>query len=319
MLGGGNCYALNLARHFDALGIDHFGIGRSPRKHPALWRVDHDYRYYRAHLIHEFGAVLDILDRERPDILVNFAAQGESAASFGQHTDLFYATNTLGMVRFAEAMRSRDYLRRFIQAGTSECYGSTERPAKETDPLLPTSPYAISKAAFDQHLQVMHRIHGFPVNVLRPSNCYTPGQQLHRIIPRTICAAFTGRKLPLNGGGLAEKSYMHATDLSRAIMAVIENGTPGKVYNCGPDRPIKIRDLVEFIADMCGVRFDALVEETPARTGEDSRYWIDSSALQRDTGWQPTIKLQDGIAEMVRWARDFPEILTMSNEFRIAA
>lgn len=319
ILGGGNCYALNLARHLSDLGIEHFGIGRRPPKHPALWRVEHDYRYYALHLLREFGAVLDLLDRERPDIIVSFLAQGESAASFGYDSHLFYATNSTAMAHFAEEMRRRDYLRRFIQAGTSECYGSTELPAVETDPLRPTSPYAISKAAFDWHLQSMHRVHGFPMNILRPSNCFTPGQQLHRIIPRAICAALAGRKLPLHGGGAAEKSYMHATDLSRAIMAVIENGTPGKVYNCGPREPIRIRKLVLLCAVACGVKFTDLVEHAPERTGEDSRYWLSSEAIARDTGWMPTISLRDGIAEMTAWVRSFPELLTMDDTFRIAA
>lgn len=222
-------------------------------------------------------------------------------------------------MRFAEALRRRDWVRRFVQAGTSECYGATEWPAKETDPLRPTSPYAISKAAFDLHLQVMHRVHGFPVNVLRPSNAYCPGQQLHRIIPRAIICALSGRRLPLQGGGRAAKSYMHATDLARAVMAVIGNGRPGTIYNCGPDGPVLIRDLVMVVADACGVRFEELVEIVPQRTGEDARYWIDSAAIARDTGWSPQVGLRDGIQEMVRWVRNNPEVLTMDSTYRIAA
>lgn len=318
LIGGGNVYALNLCRHLHGLGIEHFGIGRSPRKADAFWRVDHAYRYYQRHLILHLDDVLAILDAERPDVVVNFAAQGESAASFGAHTDYYYATNTLGLVCFAEALRTRDYVRRFVQAGTSECYGATLMPARETDPLQPTSPYAISKAAFDQHLQVMHRIHGFPVNVLRPSNAYCPGQQLHRVIPRAICAALSGARMALQGGGQAQKSYMHATDLSRAVMAVLENGTPGAVYNCGPAAPIRIRELVGLCAQACGKRLVDITEDVPARTGEDSIYWLDSQALRIDTGWAPAIGLQDGIAEMVAWVREFPELMGMDATYRIA-
>lgn len=317
--GGGNCYALNLAKHLDSLGIDHFGIGRSPRKHPSLWPIDHDYRYYRYHLISEFDAVMQLLDQERPDIICNFAAQGESAASFGPETHWYYRTNATGMIRFAEAMHRRDYLKRFIQAGTSEVYGSTPGPAKETDVPQPTSPYAISKLTFDTHLQFMNRQHGFPMNILRPSNAYTPGQQLHRIIPRAIIRALSGRRLQLQGGGAAQKSYMHATDLSRAVMAVLQNGEPGKVYNCGPEMPTTIRGLVIEIAELCQVGIDDLVDEVPQRTGEDGRYWLDSSAINRDTGWTPQIGLRAGLEEMVRWVRDNPALLTMDDQFRLAA
>lgn len=319
IIGGGNVYALNLARHLHELGIEHFGIGRSPRKCDALWQVEHDYAYYPYHLIKHLDLALDLLDRERPDVIVNFAAQGESAASFGEQTDYYYATNTLAMVRFAEALRKRDYLRRFIQAGTSEVYGATLQPAREDDPLRPTSPYAISKAAFDQHLQVMHRVHGFPVNVLRPSNAYCPGQQLHRIIPRAIICALSGKRLQLQGGGQAQKSYMHATDLARAIVAVLERGQVGKVYNCGPDKPIRIRELVAIALEQCDKWFTNVVDDVPARTGEDSIYWIDSSELQLDTGWHPTLGLSYGLNQMVRWVRRYPELLAMDPTFRIAA
>lgn len=315
LIGAGNVYALNLARHLHSLGIDHFGVGRGPVKRPAFWQVEHEFRYHRLHLVDDIHEVMALLDRERPDIVIQFAAQGESAASFNQHPDWYYRTNTLGLVRFAEALRKRDYLRRFIQAGTSEVYGSADRPMKETDPVQPTSPYAISKAAFDMHLQVMHRVHGFPVNILRPSNCYCPGQQVHRIIPRAIICALSGQTLTLRGD--AAKSYMHASDLSAAIMEVIANGTPGAIYNAGPEKPIRIRDLVSLLLSACDVGWEDVVEETPGRVGEDSVYWIDSSALTTATGWHPKISLEDGIEEMVAWVRRHPEIMSIDPTYRI--
>lgn len=319
IVGGGNVYALNLAKHLHSLGIDHFGIGRSPRKQPAFWQVGHEYRYYQYHLLREFEAVLTLLDKEKPEIIINFAAQGESAASFGEHTHYYYDTNTSGLVRFAEALRHKKWLERFIQAGTSEVYGSTSQPSKESDPLRPSSPYAVSKAAFDQHLQIMHKVHGFPVNVLRPSNAFCPGQQLHRIIPRAIVCALSGRKMELHGGGRSLKSYMHATDLSRAIMAVIERGTVGRVYNCGPKHPTRIRDLVDLVITCCGTTFDELVDIVPQRTGEDECYWIDSGAISFDCKWEPKIKFYEGLPEMVSWVRSHPEIMDMDHSFKIAA
>lgn len=315
--GGANVYALNLARHLHDLGIEHFGIGRNPRKAPAFWQIEHAYEYHALHLLDRFDDVLALLDNKRPDIVVNFAAQGESAASFGEHTDWYYRTNTLGLVRFAEELRKRDYLRRFIQAGTSEVYGSAVHACTESEPLKPTSPYAISKAAFDMHLQVMHRVHGFPCNVLRPSNAYCAGQQIHRIIPRTIVCALSGQRLKLHGD--ASKSYMHATDLSRAIMAVIENGEPGAVYNCGPAEPIRIRDLVAKTLQACWSKWSDVVEEAPARVGEDATYWLDSSALNKATGWYPRVPLEQGLEEMVLWVRAHPEIMSMDPAYRISA
>lgn len=314
ILGGGNCYALNLANLCKSQGLDVFGIGRSREKSPAMWRVFKSYRYYQQHLGDNLYSALGILDTERPDVIVNFAAQGEGQASFGDKAPLFYETNIVTLVRLTEELRNRKWLKRFIQIGTSELYGSVESPSKETDALKPTSPYAISKAAFDQHLMVMHRIHGLPCDVIRPSNCYTPGQQLHRIIPKAIICALSGNRLPLHGGGRAQKSYLHATDLSRAILAILPS-EPGEIYNCGPDiGPISIREVVAACGRACGV--EDFVDITHDRIGQDGCYFLDSGKL-RNLGWRPQIDLTTGIDEMVQWVKAYPELLTMSTEFEV--
>ena len=316
ILGGGNVYALNFARHLSEIGIEHFGIGRSGPKPRAMWQVDHHYRFWALHLVDELIAYLAILDRERPDVVVNFAAQGEGAASFGSDAHYYYTTNTVALVKLVEALRQRSYVRRFVQIGSSEVYGSVDRAAKESDPLNPSSPYGVSKAAFDMHLGIMHRIHGFPMNVVRPSNAYCPGQQLHRIIPKAIICALKGERLQLQGGGRAEKSYIHADDLSRGIMAVLERGTVGKVYNCGPEAPISMRDLTEKVAHACDITFQALVEFAPERVGQDGRYWLDCEELQA-LDWAPVVSLESGIYGMVDWIIAHPEILKTDTTFRI--
>lgn len=311
ILGGGNCYALNLAneahRKFDV-----FGIGRSPQKPPAMWPIHSQYRYYQAHIVFHLQAVLAILDTERPEYIVNFAAQGEGQGSFGDQADLFYQTNTLALVRLVEELRKRAYLKRFIQVGTSELYGSVEAPSKETDPIRPTSPYAVSKAAFDLHLDILRRVHGFPATVVRPSNAYCRGQQLHRIIPRAIICALSGNRLPLQGGGRAQKTYLHATDLSRAILLLLTS-EPG-IYNCGAFTPTSIADVVRMCGEACEVT--DFVDIVNDRVGQDGQYWLDSSKL-RALGWNPTIDLPDGIADMVRWVKKNPELMTMNHEWQV--
>ena len=316
ILGGGNVYALNFARHLSELGIEHFGIGRSGPKPAPFWQVEHHYRFWALHLVTQLEAYLAILDKERPDVIVNFAAQGEGAASFGADAHYFYTTNTVALVRLVEALRSRDYLKRFVQIGSSEVYGSVGRSATEMNELRPSSPYAVSKAAFDQHLQIMHRVHGFPMNIIRPSNAYCPGQQLHRIIPRAIICALSGQKLQLHGGGKAEKSYIYGDDLSRGIVTVLERGEVGKVYNCGPFRTHQIRDIAVHLANACEVPFIALVEEAPDRVGQDGRYWLDSSALNQ-LGWSVTRDIDSGIGEMVQWVKRYPELLATDTTFRM--
>ena len=314
LLGAGGCFALNLARHLGSEAC--FGIGRTGPKAAPFWLAPEGYQFTQLHLVTEQPRLFAMLDYMKPEVIVNYAAQGEGAASFGEHSPLFYHTNTLALVQIVEFLRTRKWLKRFVQISTSELYGSVSAPSKESDPIKATSPYAISKAAFDMHLEVMHRIHGFPVNVVRPSNCIVSGQQLHRIVPKAIICALTGQKLPLHGGGKAQKSYLDAGDLSRAVMAVLDVGEIGEIYNCGPPSPISIRDLVGMVAKVCGVAFEDLVQEYPDRVGQDGKYHLDSSKLGA-LGWFQTVELEDGIAEMVAWIKRFPEVLTMPTEFII--
>jgi dTDP-glucose 4,6-dehydratase len=316
ILGGGNVYALNLARHLADIGIDHFGIGRSPVKSAAMWQIEHHYRYRALHIVDQLPAYMAVLDQERPDVVVNFAAQGEGAASFGDDAHFYYQTNLVALTKLESQLRKRSYLQRFVQIGTSESGGIVDRPSKESDPFNPTSPYGISKTAFDRHLQVMHQVHGAKVNIVRPANAYCPGQQLHRIIPKAIICALKGEKFQLHGGGRSEKCYIHADDLSRGIVKVIEQGKLGEIYNCSSPYPISMRTLTEKIAEACEVRFDDLVDIAPERIGQDGRYWPDATKLH-DLGWLPVVSLERGLRDMVRWVKAHPELLKADTTFRL--
>jgi dTDP-glucose 4,6-dehydratase len=125
------------------------------------------------------------------------------------------------------------------------------------------------------------------------------------VIPKAVVYGLTGRKLPLHGGGRAEKSYIHGRDLARAIHLVSEKAPLGTVYNAGPPRPISIRALVETVARVMDIRFEELCEVTGDRLGQDARYWLDSSAIKHEMGWEPKIGTEEGIAEMVEWGRKY--------------
>lgn len=325
VLGGGGSFGLHTSKYL----LDHadpakvIGIGRNPPK-PKCFTLgvgagDPRYSYHACHIGHEPDLLMEILHREQPQVIINFAAQGEGATSF-RHSWRYFDTNCTALARLTEALRGSTWLERFIHIGTSELYGSVAHAATEDEPIKPTSPYAASKAAFDLHLIAIHRFLKFPMNIIRPSNAYGPGQQLHRIIPKAVLCGLTGRKLPLHGGGRAEKSYIHSRDLARAIHLVAEDAPLGAVYNVGPPVPIAIRRVVETVAQALGMRFEDLCELTPDRQHQDQRYWLDSSAIWRDVGWAPRIGLADGIAEMVEWGRKYlPQLETLPTDFVMRA
>jgi dTDP-glucose 4,6-dehydratase len=307
ILGGGGSFGIHTALYL----LDHanpekvIGIGRNPLRGPAF-SLDIDKRegfeYHARHVTYELDLLLELLDREKPQVIVNFAAQGEGAVSW-RHSWRFFETNSMALARLSEELMKRDWLERFIQIGTSEMYGSVERPATEEEPIKPSSPYAASKVAFDMYLLSVARFLKFPMNILRPSNAYCPGQLLHRVVPKAILCGLIGEKLPLHGGGRAEKSYIHARDLARAIHLVAEGAQLGKVYNVGPNDPTSIRRVVELCAEAVNVPFAELCEITGDRLGQDSRYWLDSSAIKRDLGWEAQIDWREGLGEMADWAR----------------
>ncbi len=320
IIGGGGSFGIHTALYL----LDHanpkkvIGIGRNPlRDEPFTLNVDKrpGYEYHARHITYELDLLLELLDKEKPDIIINYAAQGEGAVSW-KHSWRFFETNSMALARLSEELMKRDWLERFIQIGTSEMYGSVDHATAEDEPIKPSSPYAASKVAFDMYLMSVHKFLKFPMNILRPSNAYCPGQLLHRVIPKAVLCGLTSQKLPLHGGGRAEKSYIHARDLARAIHMTAEKAPLGAIYNVGPALPTSIRDLVAKTADALGMPFEQLCEMSGDRLGQDSRYWLDSSAIKRDLGWEPQITLEEGLKEMVTWGKQYlPQIRGVSTDY----
>lgn len=310
VLGGGGSFGIHTSKYLLEQPETErvIAIGRAAAKpEPFTLRVgdgDKRYSYHAYHVTHELDLLMELLDREKPNVIVCYAAQGEGAASW-KNWWRYFETNSMALARLAETLARRDYLERFIQIGTSELYGSVETATPEDAPIRSSSPYSASKAAFDLCLIAVHQNLKFPMNIIRPSNAYCPGQLLHRVIPKAVVHGLTGQKVPLHGGGRAEKSYIHARDLARAIHLVAQKAPLGAVYNAGPPQPISIRNLLETVAKVMQLRFEDLVEVTGERLGQDLRYWLDSSAIKRDVGWEPQISLEEGIQDMVDWGKKY--------------
>lgn len=324
ILGGNGVFgihnALYLLRHADPRKV--ICVGRNPEKPEAyslnVGKGDKRYAYHQIHVVFEQDRLFELFDKERPEVIINYAALAH--ATSWSKSWRYYDTNLSALAKMTEELAKRDYLERFIQIGTSELYGSLDHPAKETDPLNPTSPYAVSKMAGDLHLLTFTRVVKFPMNIIRPSNCYGPGQQLHRILPRAVLCGLSGQKLPLYGGGAAQKSFMHAQDLARAVFLISEKAPFGAVYNAGPDKPISMRDLVARMAQVMNVPFDQLVEMASGRAGEDAVYWLDSSRIKADLGWEPQITLEEGLNDMLAWGKKHLDFLKQeSTEFVLHA
>ena len=322
VLGGGGSFGIHTSLYLleNAKPKKVIGIGRNLlRPEPFYLNIEKQprYEYHARHLTYELDLLLELLDREKPEIIINYAAQGEGAVSW-ENSWRFFETNAVGLTHLVEELGKRKYVERFIQIGTSELYGSVKHAAKESDPIQPTSPYAASKAAFDLYLISVQKFLKFPMNIIRPSNAYCPGQLLHRVIPKTVVCALKGERLPLHGGGKAEKSFIHARDLARAIYLVSKKAPLGKIYNVGPKKPTSIKKVVQLTAQALGLPFNKICKVTGDRLGQDSRYWLDSSEIKKDVGWEAEIGWEEGLKEMVDWGekyfdqlKDWPTSYTM--------
>ena len=308
VLGGDGVFGIHMIKYL--LGLTStdrvVSIGRNQRK-PPMYSLDvglddDRFAYYQAHMVHEHDILMRILDAEEPECIINFAALAYATSWSDSYR--YYDTNVVSLARITECLRDRPWFRYWMQIGSSEVYGpALAGPCAEDGPVNPTSPYAVSKLAGDLHLKTYWFGSGFPCNVIRPSNAYGPGQQLYRVMPRAAYCALTGERFPLEGGGAAEKSFIHALDLAHATYLIATEGRLGETYNAGPGSAVSIRRIVELIAESAGTDLGSFVYDVPGRATEDSRYWLDSTKIENELGWRPRISLEDGALEMVEWAK----------------
>ena len=210
----------------------------------------------------------------------------------------------VGQVKLHDYFRKLDCIKRYVHVSTPEAYGSTDGWIKENYHFAPSTPYAVSRAACDLHLLSFFRAYKFPVVFTRAANVYGEGQQLYRIIPRTLIFARLGEKLQLHGGGHSVRSFIHINDVADATLKISLNGCNGDTYHISTNETVSIRELVEKICNMTDIKFNDLVEETDDRLGKDQSYLLDSTKLRDELNWSDAISLEAGIKKTLTWVDD---------------
>ncbi len=270
---------------------------------PANLRdVDSDprYRFVRGDIC-DPAAVRAAL--ERPvDAVVNFAAETHVDRSIADPS-AFLRTDTLGTHVLLEAVRERA-IPRYLQVSTDEVYGNVERgESLEDDPPRPRSPYAASKAAGDLLALAYYATYGTPVLVTRGSNTYGPYQYPEKIVPLFITNLLDDRPVPVYGDGLQIRDWIHVEDHARAILRVLERGTPPNVYNVSARAPLTNLELTRGLIERCGKSVETHVRHVTDRPGHDRRYAINAAKL-RALGWRPQIPFDEGLTATVQWYRE---------------
>ena len=181
-------------------------------------------------------------------------------------------------------------------------YGDIDAPleADETFPLKPSSPYAASKAAADLLALSYVRTFKLPVVVTRASNNYGPYQFPEKLIPLMIANAIEGMPLPVYGDGMQVRDWLYVDDHCRGILAVLERGRDGEVYNIGGNCALPNRDVIEARARRSSARPRSLMTTVTDRPGHDRRYALSSEKIARETGFVPEMTFETGLAQTVR-------------------
>jgi dTDP-glucose 4,6-dehydratase len=294
-------------------GYDVVAASRSDEPHDAFlpykWeKRKGTVRFQRIDINRDLDALSALMKRERFSHVVNFAAQSMVGQSWDRPDD-WMMTNVVSTVRFHVLLRDLDFLDRYVHVTTPEVYGSTNGWVREDAPFNPSTPYAVSRAAGDMSLKTFVDAYDLPAVSTRAANVYGPGQQLYRIIPRTVLAAMTGQKLKLDGGGVSERVFIHMCDVSDATLKIALRGAQGATYHISGYELVSIRKLVEIILERLGKNFEDLVELGPERPGKDAVYMLDSSRLRSELGWQDKMSLGEGVDDVIVWAKRFEKDL----------
>ena len=283
------------------------GVSRSQEPHkvflPYKWgenNKNENFHFHSLDINKDLKEIINQIKEFEPQYVVNFASQGMVAESW-LNPKHWYKTNLLSQVEFHNEIRKIKFIKKYVHISTPEVYGDTEDWIKENHNFNPTTPYSVSRAACDMHLLSFYKAYDFPVIFTRAANVYGPGQQLYRIIPRTLLSLRTKKPLDLHGGGYSKRSFIHINDVVKATYDLAIQAKPGSCWHISTNEAISIRDLVKKMCVMTNSEFNSIVNEVGERLGKDKNYLLNSDNLRNNFNWSEKINLHDGLEDTMSW------------------
>ena len=237
------------------------------------------------------------------DAVINFAAESHVDRSINGASD-FVQTNIVGVQVLLDAIKGSGRKIRFLQVSTDEVYGSIESGSWTEDwPLQPNSPYSASKASGELLARSYNKTHGMDVVITRCSNNYGTHHFPEKLIPLFVTNLIEGKKVPVYGTGMNVRDWLHVDDHCRGIYQVLMKGRSGEVYNIGGGRELTNNEITGLILEAMGAD-ESSIEYVEDRKGHDLRYSVDWSKINRELGYVPQVKFEDGLRETIQWYRD---------------
>lgn len=246
--------------------------------------------------------ILKVIKKNSIKNIVNFASQGMVEESFFNPLD-WYETNLLSTVAFIEKIKNES-INSYLHISTPEVYGDYKKTIYENSSKKPSTPYAISRLAMDYHLEAIAKLNKFPVKFSRAANVYGEGQQLYRIVPKTITKILKNEKIILDGGGMSKRSFVHINDISEGYFKILEKGKIGESYHLSDNNFISIKELVIKICKKLNVDYrKCVIEKKKDRLGKDFIYKLNSEKIFNELKWKATTSLENGIEQTINWVK----------------
>jgi dTDP-glucose 4,6-dehydratase len=266
------------------------------------------FKFYQLNINSDLNKIISLINQEKPEYIFNFAAQSMVAESWDT-PEHWMMTNVVSTTNLLNSLKDCKFIKKYVHISTPEVYGSCSGYTTENIFYNPSTPYAVSRASADMILKIFVDNYHFPAVITRAANVYGAGQQLYRIIPRTIMHIIQGKKIDLHGGGKSERSFIHINDVADATMKVALKGVIGESYHISTKSTISIKALVNLICEKMNVEFGDYVRIVEDRLGKDEAYLLDSRKIRSTLFWNDSISLQYGIDEMIFWVKNNIETL----------
>lgn len=296
-----------------SIGLAVIGVSRSPEYDDiflpyAKMRTRRHFQFHQIDIRKNTEALIELISKEKPDLIVDFAGQGMVAQSW-QSPEQWYDTNLVSKSRLVNYLNNCDFLNAYIKVATPEVYGSVSGTINESRHFNPTTPYAISHAAIDMHLNAYFKQYAFPVMIARFANFYGPHQQLYRLAPQIFYAALSDNTFNLDGKGTSIRAFIHGTDVADAIFKTAAYGKLGDTYHFTTDEFVTIREFVNAALTICRRNFKDIVRIRDDRPGKDLAYLMDSKKAKSDLKWYPKVSLNQGLISTYQWIKENLELI----------
>lgn len=271
--------------------------------------------FYKYNINKNADDIIFLIKKYQIKYVVNFIAQGMVNESWAKPED-WYNTNLISTVKLVHKIIRSFKLKRFLQISTPEVYGNIPGWTYEKNHFNPSTPYAISRSAVDSHLFALFKNFQFPVCFTRASNVYGPGQQLYRIIPKTIVHCLKNKKIFLHGGGLSKRSFIYIEDAVEAYFKILKSGQNGETYHVSTNTFHSIKHVVKKIINKIDSNNMKLITNSEDRLGKDFAYKLSSKKVRKKLKWKEKYSFEKGLENSINWVlHNFKEIKKLKTEY----